>query len=441
MIVIAAGMTASAVDAAEDLNPSNDLQSSDSGCQLATFKRFLLYDTKYGEGFNLQREVYPRAGWVVAELNKAIEARCGAEVDAPGCARWTLVLPPWCRVVHWWSGRDHLPWSDFFDAHALNKSQVPTIEFHQYVETIGAQWADLAIAYTADRLDDTARSSLKDGHGEFAGWIDGFQVLEKCGKRKLPQHEVNETTGRLNLVYAGQCDGGIDIGDFRCGSLKTPFPRGAVDMLATIPNNVTSVLLKEYDFLIAPDSGELDKLGLRESMLFSEQIRAHGEEFIRSVLGGRPYISAHCRRTDFVRVRAKTTADPGELAKKLNVELERSGIDQVFVATDAPDDLREDLRALVNGKVHFFDKFAPGVSLEHPGKLAAVEMWIAARAEFFVGTRESRFTAHIQLERGFLGKPRGSSEQEFCKVSGGAPCVAPEYRHPGRRGEHRDAYA
>lgn len=441
-VCFAIGVMASVVDGGDGLAPLDDSLSSASDCQIATSERFLLYDTKYGEGFNLQREVYPRAGWVVAELNKAVKARCGAQVDVPGCARWTLVLPPWCRVVHWWTGHGHLPWSDFFDAHALNKSQVRTIEFHEYVDKIGSQRVDLAIAYTADRLDEASRSSLRDGHGEFAGWIEGFEALGTCGKRKLPQHEVNETSALLNVVYAGQCDGGLDVGEFRCASLKTPFPRCAVDMLATIPDGVRSVLLKEYDFLLAPDSGELDKLGLRESMLFSEQIRAHGEDFIRSVLGSRPYISAHCRRTDFVRVRARTTAEPGELAKKLNSELERSGHRQVFIATDAPGDLREELRAQVNGEVHFFDKFAPSVSLEHPGKLAAVEMWVAARADFFIGTKESRFTAHIQLERGLLGKPRQSSEEEFCKVfDPAAPCLAPEYRHPGRRGEHREGYA
>ncbi|CAE7931948.1 selO [Symbiodinium necroappetens] len=46
---------------------------------------------------------------------------------------------------------------------------------------------------------------------------------------------------------------------------------------------------------------------------------------------------------------------------------------------------------------------------------AIVETWIAARADFFVGTIESRFTMSIQLERSFLGKPHRSSEQEFCK--------------------------
>ena len=57
---------------------------------------------------------------------------------------------------------------------------------------------------------------------------------------------------------------------------------------------------------------------------------------------------------------------------------------------------------------------------------AMVETWIAARADFFVGTVESRpkayrfflavicrFTMSIQLERSFLGKPHRSSQEDL----------------------------
>ena len=39
-------------------------------------------------------------------------------------------------------------------------------------------------------------------------------------------------------------------------------------------------------------------------------------------------------------------------------------------------------------------------------------MWIAARATSFVGTKESRYTMHIQLERSWLGKSFESSNRE-----------------------------
>merc|ERR1711964_490754 len=91
--------------------------------------------------------------------------------------------------------------------------------------------------------------------------------------------------------------------------------------------------------------------------------------------------------------------------------------DKVFVATDAPADLKDDLKKKVNGEVFFLgDSEEISGRFDHPGKKAAVEMWIAARADYFIGTTESRFTSHIQLERSWLGKDKSTSEKEFCKT-------------------------
>merc|ERR1719253_1583508 len=143
-------------------------------------------------------------------------------------------------------------------------------------------------------------------------------------------------------------------------------------------------------------------------MLFSAEIRTIADNFVTSKLDGGRYISAHCRRTDFLNAHEQTTPGNSAVAAKLNAVLAESGVSKVFVATDAPDELREDLRKSVKGDVFFIDE--AGASFEHPGKQAAVEMWIAARAEIFIGTQESRFTSSIQLERGFLGKPKHTSE-------------------------------
>merc|ERR1719446_431031 len=141
-------------------------------------------------------------------------------------------------------------------------------------------------------------------------------------------------------------------------------------------------------------------------MLFSAEVRKKADDVIDAKIGGGPYISAHCRRTDFLRVRSKTTPDADGVAAKLNEVLETTKLGKVFIATDAPGDIREDLRKQVKGEVFFFDE--AGISFDHPGKQAAAEMWIAARADYFVGTHESRFTSAIQLERGFLGKPKAT---------------------------------
>merc|ERR1719473_2684491 len=115
--------------------------------------RYLLYDTKYGEGFNLQREIYPRTGWLVAKLNQELQQKCGPKVTG-ACARWTLVLPPWCRVVHWRSGANRVPWSDFFDPAVLRQSKVPVLEFSEYEKAVGGNTVDLAVVYTTDKVTE-----------------------------------------------------------------------------------------------------------------------------------------------------------------------------------------------------------------------------------------------------------------------------------------------
>merc|ERR1711988_787270 len=112
--------------------------------------------------------------------------------------------------------------------------------------------------------------------------------------------------------------------------------------------------------------------------------------------------------------------------------METHGINKVFVATDAPEDIRADLRKQLKGQLFFFDE--SDMKFDHPGKQAAAEMWIAARANIFIGTQESRFTSSIQLERGFLGKHTETSREEFCKSfekeKTGKPCRNPDHRHP-----------
>uniref|UniRef100_A0A7S1QYH1 GDP-fucose protein O-fucosyltransferase 2 n=1 Tax=Alexandrium catenella TaxID=2925 RepID=A0A7S1QYH1_ALECA len=290
-------------------------------------------------------------------------------------------------------------------------------------------------------MEASAQAKLEGQREGFLGWAE---EVEHCTSKyhKVPEFE-KLPSGELSLVYGGHCEGGVRAKALRCAALDGPWPKGVVDMLQTLDAGTGSVLMKGYDYLLSPDAEELDALGLRESMLFSKEIRGHGDDFIKNAMGGEKYLAAHCRRTDFLRVRTKTTPSADVIAGKLNVLMEETGIKQVFVATDAPTDLREDLQRQVKGTVRFYDGISGAVTFDHPGKQAAVEIWIAARADFFIGTIESRFTMWIQLERGFLGKARASSEQEFCKDYSKGPsqkCVAPHYRQPTRKGAHREAY-
>lgn len=312
------------------------------------------------------------------------------------------------------------------------------IEFDEYMEVHGHK-VDMAVSFETDQLK-SQKEKLKNGRGNFLGFATS---ISDCKTKYVKPLEFQKLpSGDLQIVYAGHCDGAIATKELNCAALDGPWPKGVMDMILALKPQVRSILLKNYDYLLSPDNEQLDALGLRESMLFAPDLRDHAERFIQNAFKGQKYMAAHCRRTDFLRAREKTTPDVSNIAMKLNEVLEQEGLTQVFIATDAQDDLRSALQKEVKGTVVFYDTAHGAIQFDHKGKQAIVETWIAARADFFVGTIESRFTMSIQLERSFLGKPRRTSEQEFCKVytPGSKPCLAPTYRHTSRSGAHREQY-
>lgn len=422
-------------------------KDSESGtCKAGSPRRFLLYDVKMGEGFNLQREIFPRVGHVVAEINKATKKRCGGTFSTGRCAEWTLVLPPWCTLVHWWTDGKLVPWQEFFDLDSLRSIKVPLLEFHEYVNIIGEPYVDIAASLTDDRVPKAQRYGQKGG---FYGWTT---ELETC--KDLVTYNEEKSRNLVRVSYAGDCDGGILAQQYRCGAFAQFSTRDFVDMASTLAQNVTSVLLKKADSVSPPDVGELDELGLRESMYFSEPLRLAGDEFIQSHIHGHRYLAVHCRRTDFLKARTATTPGVKATALQINALLREQGLDQTFISTDAPDELRATFKEQIIGEVHFLDE-APDIATRftHPGKKAIVEMWIAGRADVFLGTQNSRFTMHIQLERSWLGKTVESSSRELCKTAGTSTdrrissardsdvpkCIAPKYRH-ARKGARHAAY-
>lgn len=56
-------------------------------------------------------------------------------------------------------------------------------------------------------------------------------VLEHARKplefQKLP-------SGALHIVYAGHCDGGMDVQELNCAALDGPWPRGVVDLVLAL---------------------------------------------------------------------------------------------------------------------------------------------------------------------------------------------------------------
>uniref|UniRef100_A0A0G4I572 GDP-fucose protein O-fucosyltransferase 2 n=1 Tax=Chromera velia CCMP2878 TaxID=1169474 RepID=A0A0G4I572_9ALVE len=111
--------------------------------------RFLLYDVKIGEGFNLQKNVFYRFAYAVRALNDFISSACAVK-GGDNCVTWVLVLPPWCRVVHWLSEREtRLKWSAFFDLDVARQA-LPVIDFDDFTTFQNGGLSEVDIGLTAN---------------------------------------------------------------------------------------------------------------------------------------------------------------------------------------------------------------------------------------------------------------------------------------------------
>ncbi|CAD7966905.1 unnamed protein product [Amoebophrya sp. A120] len=449
-------------DSGSAADDSTDAAETDSTSTTSKNRRWLLYDTKYGEGFNLQREVFPRVAHAVAMLNFRIEDRCGESGSlgkTPDCVLWGIVLPPWCRLAHWRNydlpnRLQKLPWGELFDIDMLKQLPFSVIEYHELSQQAlnNSNKIDRVIFYDVEQRYGMISPGKNPGD-DFVGWSQNdYTDCDKAKGGVVQDVENSEEKDEKRVVYAGYCDKGVVTTNVKCGIIKTPFAQGIVDMLDDGNKDVSTVLIKHYDYLAIPDISALDGIGLRESVHFHKDLRTIGEEFMREKFGGTKFIAAHCRRSDFVKSRASTTADWDSIVTQLKALQKETKLQKIFIATDATKAEKEEAMLLFNGEdvldkldeedsdadaggtktskktkktasdLVFFDyqetSDAHRETLQHPGKQSIVEMWIASRADFFIGTQESRFSMAIQLERSFLEKPYKKSNRQFAKQAG-----------------------
>ncbi|CAD7955497.1 unnamed protein product [Amoebophrya sp. A25] len=406
--------------------PGIDTMGTFVGSPDGSPRRWLLYDAKFGEGFNLQREVFPRVAHAVSVLNLRIEDRCGEAGivgQDPDCILWGLVLPPWCNLAHWNNTGDQAPirgWGEFFDMDLLKSLPIAVADFNE----LGSNEVDRVIHYSVAQKEGLI-SPGKPGDN-FLGWADDLSTCENSGSLSRPKRSDVSKKLTFETVYSGYCAGGVISQDVRCALFRTPFENSVVDLLDDQNKDVSTVLLKNYDYLAIPDVSTMDGLGLREVVVFKKDLRRMGEKFMTEQFGGTKFIAAHCRRSDFLRVRTRTTPEGWEsIIKQLRKLQKETGLKKIFIATDASEDEKAAALKLMPELV-FAPQFDP-----QPGRQSIVEMWVAARADFFIGTQESRFTGAIQLERSFLGKTHKKSNREFAKSGNGKQPLANPKRDLG----------
>lgn len=369
--------------------------------------RYLLYDTRFGTSFGTQTEVLFVAMRVVAMFNSKVADACGSQTSSPRCAPWTLVLPPWCAVVHWYSDTSPMSWKELFEVEALRK-EVPVIEFDEYVRRTGRRGSSASVDLAA--IFAVSPTGHKGNRGDFDNW----QAPNACqaGGQTLPQWSKSRD-GALSVVFSGYCDGDVRVKEFRCGILKRMSRNAVEGVLSDLPKDTGSVLLKHLDAVPLPTGSS--KVKHLHSMLHpAKELTRAGDIFITDTLGDLPYLAAHLRRNDLVHSNPEFTPGPEEVAARLNFLLKELNLEQVFVATDARPSFCETLRRRVKAPLYYFARDDGAILPDHKGKEAVTVLRILAQATHFVGTPLSSFTAWVHRERKRLGKA-SASQEVFCK--------------------------
>ena len=95
--------------------------------RLGYSKKYILYDTNPGEGFNLRRDVYMRIACLVKSLNND-------KINNNPKHEYVLVLPPWGRIgYHWGMAENKIKWSEFFNLEAI-RQDLEVIEFEEFLD-------------------------------------------------------------------------------------------------------------------------------------------------------------------------------------------------------------------------------------------------------------------------------------------------------------------
>lgn len=152
-------------------------------------------------------------------------------------------------------------------------------------------------------------------------------------------------------------------------------------------------------------SNSVDQLGLgpalklRPYVRFVDSVYETAAEFTRRHFAGKPFLSIHWRRTDFLAVR-KT--QPGvlqsadDLVRHATRVMQQHGLEHVYLATDS-DDMAE--LKIVEEALRPVRYTSQRSTLRQRTELANVEIAICAMAAHFLGTRTSSFTLAIAEER------------------------------------------
>ncbi|CAL4144320.1 unnamed protein product, partial [Meganyctiphanes norvegica] len=377
--------------------------------------RYLLYSVNPGEGFNLRRDVYMRVANLVHKLNEK--------------EHWILVLPPWAGIYHWHNDRGSgsiSPWSFFFDILSLSK-WVPVMEYHEWAEKRDGEFIFVSFVF------------LRYSMGWFSTWRTQY---EPCRPHIDHTGGWESASGWQAWLWGSH----LHVGNFSCLSVQGQ----AQTLLPLIEEqNGRSILFGRAETVLHDEYGGNWYWSARRSMRFAKHLKKEADQFRAkyldsddqrdkteveddwrdtkkrhdSAIGG-PYLGVHLRRQDFLHARGDQVPSLKLAAKQISKLLVGHNIDNVFIATDAPDVEFSDLKGYLEG--YNVWRYKPNPEFQNnwgDGGVAIVDQIICSHARYFIGSYESTFSFRIQEEREILGFSTKSSFNRLCGKK--KPCEQP----------------
>ncbi|CAK8993999.1 unnamed protein product [Durusdinium trenchii] len=363
--------------------------------EAVTNSRLLFYDTRFSVDFMTQVEVFFVALELVRRLNRLVEESCRKGTRGSECQPWTLVLPPWCWLPRWYGfeGGAGTRWSELFNLEALKSAGVP---FQEYTGSA----VDLGVVPVAGRKVQ----HLKDGWGDFFGFTKEMKVCDTHGQQ-APQ----AGSKRGSVVYAGYCDSDIIVSSLKCGVLSGSF-KSVLDLLESAGQR-SSILLKHLDALQLHSSDGPFATQFHSALSPSKALQDSARRFTDVALGSLPYLAVHLHRSV---VHKEATPSAAAAAARINRLLKKRKLEQVYVAGDVLEGFRTELRSMVKEALYFFSPDDGADRLPLRGQEELVELLLAAKAEYFIGTSGSSFSAAVRRQRKSAGLPAKTSEEVFC---------------------------
>ncbi|KAL7069470.1 putative GDP-fucose protein O-fucosyltransferase 2 [Cryptosporidium serpentis] len=391
---------------------------------------WILYDVKYGEGFYMQKDVFYRMALTVAHLNNIKQTKQYQQNNQTH----VLVLPPFCNIAHWsYRAKRRLKWSLFFN---IQQWESPTIEYdifsglHQpiYTDDLNIKNSSITAIYLSFDWND--KQTKRDYNIERVSLDisneNSTQKYIKCDMSSLKrQYNVRSTS------YSGNCNRLLLEEVYCIHFTKTLTSETLSIALKNLFHNpitenkwrssLRSVIIKFADNILVPWSYELSKYNLLNSLEFSTYIENKAMVYMKlHSLDSQKFIGIHIRRGDFVYFYKDEVPSFKNISLRVSKLMKELNISKVVVSTDAENNdlkkMKTSLELIADIDFHFLGDI-PNLTHKEDGLIAAIHQYIILQSDYFVGTKESRFTFSIRWQRIVNGKNLDSSTEYFCSNS------------------------